>query len=203
MRPILLTGFNAFGDLIENPSKLIVEAVAKRGCVPDVATAILPTEYAASGDCIRRLIEEIKPGAVVCLGVAAKRAEINLERVALNLNDASIPDNAGDLALDRAIADDGPMAYRSTLPLAAMQMALRERGIPVVISNHAGAYVCNHTFYTVRHFIESAGLNIPCGFIHVPAIVEPGNEGAPGLPLATMVEAVEVCLGVMQAATVA
>ena len=98
------------------------------------------------------------------------------------------------------IDPSGPIGYWSTLPLDAMLQALKERDIPAIISNHAGAYVCNHVFYTARREIERLGWETPCGFIHVPLMTEQGvTPPAPGasLPLATMVDAVECCLSVL------
>jgi pyroglutamyl-peptidase len=91
------------------------------------------------------------------------------------------------------IAADGPTAYTSTLPLEIMLSALADREVPVVISNHAGAYLCNHVFYVVRHFLEQSGRASPCGFIHVPAV----SEEEPGLSLATMIDAIEGCLEIL------
>lgn len=195
----LLTGFTTFGDVTVNPSQLIVEAVTARSHVSDLVTAILPVEYAAAESCIARLIREHQPDAVVCLGVAQSRKVVCLERVALNLDDAAIPDNAGDLACGCLIEPAGPPAYWSTLPLNAMLAALQARGIPAAISNHAGAYVCNHVFYTARRELDRLASTAPCGFIHVPMLCE-AEADPDGLPLAIMVEAVECCLGVLKSA---
>jgi pyroglutamyl-peptidase len=138
------------------------------------------------------LIAQHQPDVVICLGLAARRSAINLERVALNLDDAKIPDNAGDLAVGRPIQQDGPVAYLSTLPLEKMKQALQAREIPVEISNHAGAYVCNHVFYAARHAIEQAHFPAICGFIHVPAIADSADDQ--GLLLDQMIEAVGVCI---------
>jgi pyroglutamyl-peptidase len=193
---ILLTGFTPFGAVETNPSQLIVEHFTSRvthdGSVTIIAE-VLPTVFETAGSRIRALIREHHPDAVVSLGVAQSRNAIHLERVALNLNDAGIPDNAGDLAQGRLIVPDGPLAYWSTLPIESMLAALKSRDIPATISNHAGAYVCNHVFFSARHEIEQLGRSIPCGFIHVPAI---GTE-PPGLPLATMIAAVDQCLTVL------
>jgi pyroglutamyl-peptidase len=191
---ILLTGFEPFGEVAVNPSQVIVEAIAARG-LPNVITAVLPVTFGAAGDCIRSLIGAHEPDAVICLGVASSRTAINLERVALNVNDAPLADNAGVLASGEPIAADGPVGYWSTLPLKGMLGALAARDIPAVISNNAGAYVCNHVFYAARHALEQSGRAIPCGFIHVPPITQ--DKDAPGLPLAVMVEAVMVCLEVV------
>jgi len=191
---ILLTGFNPFGTNAVNPSQLIVQTLADRAYDSfDLITAVLRTEFAAAGAAVVRLIEDVEPDAVVMLGLAGGRSVISLERVAINLNDASIPDNAGDQAQGRLIAaDDAPVAYWSTLPLDAMFAAVQERAIPVGYSNHAGAFVCNHVFYSARHAIEQAGLALPCGFIHVPPLAE--SPDTAGLPLATLVDGIEACL---------
>ena len=197
---ILLTGFNRFGTLDCNPSQLIVEHIAEGTSAngDGLVTEVLPTEFAAAGERIRELIHSLHPEAVVCLGVAAARSTIGLERVALNIDDAELPDNAGDLAAGRLIVPGGPAAYWSTLPLPAMRDALAARGFPVAISNHAGTFVCNHVFYVARH--ELAQSNTPCGLIHVPLMAEQ-RESATGstgrLPLADLIAAVDCCLEVI------
>jgi pyroglutamyl-peptidase len=192
---LLLTGFEPFGDLAVNSSQQVVERLAASR--PDLITAVLPTEYAESARRLTALIEQHHPDAVICLGVAQTRPAINLERVALNVDDAALADNSGDLAQGRMIAADGPVAYWSTLPLDAMLAALKARDIPAVISNHAGAYVCNHVFYSLRHHMEQGSPHIPCGFIHLPALRETPDSPL-GLPLDTMVEAVDFCLDVVR-----
>lgn len=200
---ILVTGFEPFDGLAVNPSGAIVEALAQmppgRHAV-ELVTEILPTEFRAAGDRIVSLIRELRPQAVVSVGLAASTSAIRLERHALNLNDSLRPDNGGDLATGRLIDPDGPIGYWSTLPLDAMLTALKARDIPSIITNHAGAYVCNHVFYTARREIERLGWAIPSGFIHVPLMTEQAvTPPAPGasLPLATMVDAIECCLSVL------
>src|SRR6185503_14590339 len=153
----LLTGFNRFGDLEVNPTQLIVESMAKRpGAFTNfnLVVEVLPTEFIVAGNRISQLIRQHRPEMVVCLGVGAGLGEIHLERVALNLDDGGLPDNAGVSRTGQKIVPDGPLAYHSTLPLVRMREALRQRGIPAIISNHAGTYVCNHVFYLARHEVE-------------------------------------------------
>jgi pyroglutamyl-peptidase len=199
---ILVTGFEPFGGIPVNPSQAIVEAVGLNAAArrAEIVTEILPCEFGAAGERIKTLIRELRPDAVVSVGLAASAAAIRLERVALNLNDALRPDNGGDLASGRLIDPDGPIGYWSTLPIDAMLSAVKAREISSLITNHAGAYVCNHVMYTARHEIERLGLGIPSGFIHVPLMTEqvaPVPPGAATLPLAAMVEAVETCLDVL------
>ncbi len=192
---ILLTGFVPFGDVVVNPSQLIVEKIVERGRFSELCTEILPVEFATAGDHLRRVMRDFEPEAVVCLGVAENRAVISLERVAINLDDARMPDNVGNSVKGRKIVESGPVGYWSTLPLEAMEHALKAREIPVEFSNYAGAYLCNHVFFAARHEMEVSGKQIPCGFIHVPALCESDSPDCAGLTLDMMVEGIEACLG--------
>ena len=199
---ILLTGFEPFGPVRVNPSEQIVRRIAAQarargddGLVADV----LPTEFAAADKRIRRLIRKFRPAAVLCLGVAPQRDKISLERVALNLDDDSLPDNAGRRRAGRRIVPRGPAAYWSTLPLERFRKQLVRRKIPVSYSNHAGTFLCNHIFYVARHEIEHLGNSAPCGFVHVPPALKRSKQAKRrGIPLSTMVEAVECCLAVLR-----
>jgi len=190
---ILLTGFEPFAEITLNPSQCIVDhfQALRRD---DLITRILPTEYQRAGECIEEAIHTTHPDAVISLGVAQSRQTISLERIAVNVDDASIADNAGHLASGELITLDGPVAYWSTLPIQAMKAALEAADIPVSISNHAGAYICNHVFYTARHTLDSLGRSIPSGFIHVPDLLKIEGETSTGLALETIIEAVELCL---------
>ena len=136
---------------------------------------------------------------VLCLGVAAAREQICLERFALNLDDELSPDNAKQVRNGRRIVRGAPLAYETTLPIMRMLAALKKRGIPARISNHAGTYVCNHVFFAARHEIEKTHKKIPCGLIHMPL---PGvARNAPmkrEMPLNEMVEATQCCVQVLK-----
>jgi pyroglutamyl-peptidase len=201
---LLLTGFTPFGKLKVNPSQVIVQEIKERAASLgqlEIISAVLPTEFAAAGEKIQALIRENQPEAVLMLGVSTRLETINLERVALNLDDASMPDNAGETPNGQLIFPEAPKAYWSTFPLDEMKSALQESDIPVQISNHAGAYVCNHVFFVARHTLETLEKTTPCGFVHIPLIR--GQEGAPedlppGLPQETIIAAVEGCIRVLQ-----
>jgi pyroglutamyl-peptidase len=195
---ILLTGFEAFGSVSENPSQRVVEHFMAKPLAAEqqvtLITAVLPVDYAAASHILPELLAKHRPDAVLMLGVAQMRDSINLERIALNINDAKIADNAGNQKSGQPIVDDAPVAYRSTLPLEAMYTAIQSAGIAVTYSNHAGAYLCNHVFYLARHSLECAGLgHIPCGFIHLPDM---GQE-SPKMPLEKIIRAVRLALGVL------
>lgn len=190
---ILLTGFEPFGEIESNPSQHVVETLG-RVAFPglDLVTAVLPVSYADAGNCIRGLIREHRPDHVLALGVAAKREEICLERVALNLDDAAGPDNDGIVRQGEPILPGGPPAYFSALPLAGLKTQLEAAGIPVRISNHAGAYLCNHAYYAAADEIARLGLPAGVVFVHVPLPVEAGGES--GVTIHAIERAVRVSL---------
>ncbi len=130
-------------------------------------------------------MDEVKPALVLCVGQAGGRAQLSLERVAINVDDARIPDNAGACPIDAAIATDGPAAYFTTLPIKAMLAALREAGFPAEVSQTAGTYVCNHVFYGLMHALrhDQSVPGVRGGFIHIPYSPEQAahHPGAPSL----------------------
>lgn len=197
-KTILLTGFDPFGGEAVNPA---FEAV--RRLPQDLGGAALcklevPTAFFASGARLAAALRELRPDAVICVGQAGGRAAITPERVAINLMDARIPDNAGFLPRELPIAADGPSAYFSTLPLRQMVRAIRATGAPADISNTAGTYVCNYLMYTLLHLAKTRGLVMPSGFVHVPYLrqqLDGKPEGTPGLALEELVCALQAGVG--------
>ena len=131
---------------------------------------------------------------MLCLGQAGGRANIGLERVAINVDDARIPDNAGRQPIDEPVVMGGPAAYFSSLPLKACVQALGDAGLPAEVSNSAGTFVCNHVFYSLMHALAERGDDPACsavraGFVHLPWLPE---QGSPSLPLADMIKALHV-----------
>ena len=190
MTKVLLTGFEPFGKASLNPSG----EIARRISGEDIVTAILPVAYNSSANTLLGLIEEHKPDVVIMLGQAEGRTEITPERIAINLDDARIADNEGVLRTNQEIIENGPVAYKSTLPVVEIVEALKAKEIPAAISLSAGAFLCNHIFYIAQHKFE--GTSIRSGFIHVPLMEEQQAEfpGMPTLALNQMVEAVEIIL---------
>lgn len=196
---IVLTGFVPFPGVEINPSEKIVRHLSAEQHSFDLITEVLPTAFAAAGDRIRALIRENKPEFVLSLGVAAGRDAMSLERFALNINDADIPDNDGNLISGQPIAPNAPAAYRPSLPIEQLYAAMEAKNIPVEYSNHAGAYVCNHVMYSALHEIDKLGLTTRAGFMHIPMMAEAEDQhGADvGLPLETMIGAIKACLHVL------
>ena len=199
MKTILITGFEPFGGMDLNPSQEIARqlnghVIAGRR----VVGRILPCVFGAANVELRALLREFEPEIVLAVGQGDGRAEVTPERVAINVDDARIPDNAGVQPVDRRIVAGGPAAYWSTLPIKAIVAALRAHEIPASVSQTAGTFVCNHVFYGLMHALRRRGGR--GGFIHVPWLPEQAKRGQPSLPLPTMVEAVALAAGV--AATV-
>lgn len=192
-RVVLVTGFEPFGGDKRNPSWEVCERLPARIAGLRVETLRVPCEFLRSIQVVAGAIERLHPALVVCLGLAGGRAQLSVERVAINTDDARIPDNAGARPVDEAIAPDGPPAYFATLPVKAMVAAMRKAGIPAEVSNSAGTYVCNHLMYGVLHFIAASGKGARAGFIHMPYAEDQVLEkpGTPAMALATMVKGVE------------
>lgn len=194
-RAILVTGFERFGDETFNPSAEIARALHGETIGGrTVVGAVLPCVFRTSLPTLRRLLREIGPEIVICIGLAAGRAEITPERVAINVDDARIPDNAGRRPVDVPVVAPGPAAYWSTLPIKAIVQALRRKQIPAAVSQSAGTFVCNHTFYGLMHLLRRSR-SVRAGFIHVPyALEQMRPPGAPGIPLPVMVDAIRIAI---------
>jgi len=188
---LLLTAFDPFGGEAVNPALEAVKMVRPVVSSVEVVKLEVPTVFGKAIQRVAEAIAEIRPDAVLCIGQAGGRFDISVERVAINIDDARIADNEGNQPIDRRIADDGPPAYFSTLPIKAMVDAIRKLGLPGSVSNTAGTFVCNHVFYGLMHRLATArGLkHTRGGFIHVPMLPE---QGDPSLPLAQMVEGLRI-----------
>jgi pyroglutamyl-peptidase len=169
-----MTGFEPFGGDEVNPSWEAVKLLA-----PEVDTHLLPCRFGDAMDELWAAVERVEPDVVICVGLAGGRPEVSVERVAINLDDARIPDNAGAQPLDRPIAADGPAAYFATIPVKACVASARAVGVPAGLSHTAGTFVCNHVFYGLLHRAATLRPGLRGGFVHVPYV--PG-QGTPALP---------------------
>lgn len=195
---VLLTGFAPFGGETSNPSYEAVAALPDRIGAITLAKARLPVSFAQSGPALEALVVDCRPDAVICVGQAGGYTGIALERVAINLRDATSPDNDGVQPVDEPVVPGGPAAYFSSLPLKDMAAALKQSGIPAFVSNSAGTYVCNNVMYTLLHLIARKGLPIRGGFIHVPYSMEQAAakpSGTPSMALSQMTRALELVVG--------
>ena len=187
MKTILITGFEPFGGERVNPSQDIAQALDGRVIGGrKVVGAVLPCVFGENITELKKLLSVHRPELAICVGQAGGRAEITPERVAINIDDARIPDNAGAQPIDAPIVRGGPAAYWSTLPIKAIVAALQAENIPAAVSQTAGTFVCNHVFYGLMHALKSRR-GVRGGFVHVPFLPEQAKQGQPSLPLETMI----------------
>jgi pyroglutamyl-peptidase len=187
IKTILLTGFEPFNKASVNPSwEAVKELKGWRNASFAVEVRQLPCEFGHANLVMSGLLEELKPDVVIAVGQAGGRPELSVERVAINVDDASITDNQGQQPVDAPIIEGGPNAYFSTLPIKAIVREMRERGLRAGVSQTAGTFVCNHVFYSLLH--NTANRPVRAGFIHVPFLPEQAKDGAPSMPLAEIIE---------------
>ena len=193
---VLVTGFEPFGGESLNPSWEICRLLPKSIGGLRVEAVKIPCEFGRAIEVAGAAIERHRPGLVVCIGQAGGRSRLGVERVAINVDDARAPDNAGAQPIDRPVAADGPPAYFATLPVKAMVAGIRAAGIPAELSNSAGTYVCNHLMYGVLHFVATAGGGARAGFIHVPYSEDQvlDKAGIAAMSVTSMVRGIEAAI---------
>lgn len=171
---ILITGFDPFGGEHVNPAyeavKLLPDTIGKA----QIVKMEIPTVFGEAGKEVEKGILEHQPDAVICVGQAGRRADIEVERVAINLAEAPIPDNAGNQPMDIKVQEDGENAYFATVPVKAMVKNINDHGIPASVSYTAGTYVCNNVMYDLLYLLDKKYPSIRGGFIHVPYATEQG-----------------------------
>lgn len=179
---ILVTGFDPFGGETVNPAYEAVKLLPDTIAGAQIIKLQVPTRFALSGTVLEAAVNEHRPDAVICVGQAGGRSAITPERVAINLADASIPDNAGDQPVDEPIRKDGAPAYFTSLPVKAMVQKMRAAGIPAALSYTAGSFVCNSLMYTLLYLIDRQYPAMRGGFIHVPYAMEQAVSKPLGTP---------------------
>ena len=193
---LLLTAFSPFGGEKINPSLEAVKLVKDKILETDIIKLEVPTVFGKSIKIVADAIEKEKPDYVLCIGQAGGRYGITPERVAINIDDARIPDNEGNQPIDRPIFADGEPAYFSNLPVKAMVEEIRKEGLPAGISNSAGTYVCNHLMYGVLYTLSKKYKGVKGGFIHVPFIPEQtvDKPDKPSMSLPDIVRGLEAAI---------
>ena len=183
-RKLLITGFDPFGKDTINPSW---EAVQR---LPDVVGDFalcklqIPTVFGKAANCVLQQAEIFQPDVILCVGQAGGRGAVTPERIAVNIRDARITDNAGVQPQDELVVHDGPAAYFSTVPVVEMADAIQKSQFPADVSNSAGTFVCNDVLYTLLHHYHGTATKV--GFIHVPYLPE---QGTPSMSLAQIIDA--------------
>ncbi len=194
---LLLTGFDPFGGESLNPSWRLAQALDGQEIAGHrVVARRLPCVFGQALDKLHQCLHDLQPALVLALGQASGRTELSLERVAINVDDARIPDNLGAQPIDLPVLADAPAAYFSTLPIKAMVAALREAGIPAGVSQTAGTFVCNHVFFGLQHALRNSAVR--SGFMHIPLLPEQAarHPQAPSMSLVTMCQGLRLALQV-------
>ncbi|GLC30484.1 pyroglutamyl-peptidase I [Clostridium omnivorum] len=196
---ILVTGFDPFGGEKVNPAFEVIKKLKDNIEGAEIVKLQVPTAFYSSVNKTVEKIEEIKPDVVLMIGQAGGRFDVTVERIAINLDDARIPDNEGNQPIDKLVDEEGLTAYFATLPIKAIVNRIKEKNIPASVSNSAGTYVCNHLMYGVLNHIYKNKLNIKAGFIHIPFLLEQvlNKPNVPAMTLDSMVTAIESAIEVI------
>lgn len=195
MKTVLITGFDPFGGETVNPSWEAVKQLPDRIGDWIVRKMEIPTIFDLAASLVIEAAEDLKVDSVLCIGQAGGRSAVTPEVIAINLQEARIPDNAGALRTNAPVDPHGPAAYFATVPVREMVSAITSAGIPAALSFSAGAFVCNDVLYRVlRHF---DGTPIRAGFIHVPYLPQQAKENKPSIPLEQIVQALTLAISVL------
>ena len=189
MKKLLITGFDPFGGAQINPSWQAVQRLPAEIGTFAVRKLEIPTVFALATQRVLQEAAAFAPDVILCVGQAGGRAAVTPERIGVNIRDARIPDNAGNQPAGEFVAQDGPAAYFSTVPVTKMVQAMEAAGIQATVSNSAGAFVCNDTLYGLLH--AYAGTAVQVGFIHVPYLPE---QGSPSMALEDIVRGLEAAI---------
>lgn len=199
MKTVLITAFEPFGgERINPPWEAVSQLHERLVCGAKVIAKQLPCVFGDALTALYGAIDELQPEMVIAVGQAGGRTDITVERIAINVDDARIPDNAGNQPVDEPIVKGGPAAYFSTLPIKAIVEGIREAGIPASVSQTAGTYVCNHVMYGLLHYLAKHKNKIRGGFIHIPYLPEQAvsHPGVASMPAPTVALALEMALSI-------
>lgn len=190
---IVVTGFDPFGGETMNPALEAVKALPDTIAGAEIIKEEIPTVFHKSAEKLEAAIHRYEPQVVVCVGQAGGRTGVTPERVAINVDDARIPDNEGNQPIDEPIQLDGEPAYFSTLPVKAMVEKIKQAGVPTSVSNSAGTFVCNHIMYQTLFLIDKKFPEVTGGFVHVPFAEEQVKEkpDTPSLSLEQITKGLE------------
>ena len=194
---ILVTGFDPFGGEKVNPALEAVKSLPSVIHGAEIRWVEIPTVFYQSAEVLETEIVRYQPDVVLCIGQAGGRASLTPERVAINQDDARIPDNDGNQPIDTPIRLDGEAAYFSTLPIKAMVQAIKEVGLPATVSNTAGTFVCNHLMYQALYLADKKFPNMRAGLMHIPYMTEQvvNKPNTASMCLRDIVRGIEAAIG--------
>ena len=194
---ILVTSFDPFGGEKVNPALEAVKSLPSVIHGAEIRWVEIPTVFYKSAEVLEAEIVRYQPDVVLCIGQAGGRASLTPERVAINQDDARIPDNQGNQPIDTPIRLDGEAAYFSTLPIKAMVQAIKEDGLPATVSNTAGTFVCNHLMYQALYLADKKFPHMRAGFMHIPYMTEQviNKPNTASMNLSDIVKGIEAAIG--------
>ena len=194
---VLVTGFEPFGGEKVNPALEAVKGLPAEIHGAEVRCLEVPTVFHKSAHVLEEEMSHYQPDFVLCIGQAGGRSSLTPERVAINQDDARIPDNDGNQPLDLAIRPDGAPAYFSSLPIKAMVQAIKKEGLPASVSNTAGTFVCNHLMYQALYLVEKKFPHVKAGFMHIPYMMEQvvNRPTTPAMSLVDIRRGIEAAIG--------
>lgn len=188
-KKLLITGFEPFGELKENPSWMAVDQLADKIGNFSVRKLLIPTVYGAGAEAVLAEAKVFCPDVVLCIGVAVGRNAVTPERIGVNIRDARIPDNDGNQPRGAFVVPGAPAAYFSTLPVDKIADAIAAAGIPATVSNSAGAFICNDVLFTLLHHFDGTATKV--GFIHIPALP---HQAERNMPLSQSIDALNAAI---------
>ena len=196
---VLVTGFDPFGGEKLNPALEAIKSLPSEIQGAEVRWLEVPTVFYKSAKILEEEIRIYQPDIVLCIGQAGGRKGLTPERVAINQDDARIPDNEGNQPIDLPIRQDGAPAYFSSLPIKAMVQAIKKEGLPASVSNTAGTFVCNHLMYQALYLVEKKFPHVKAGFMHIPYMMEQvvNRPTTPAMSLVDIRRGIEVAIGAM------
>ena len=196
---VLVTGFEPFGGEKINPALEAIKGLPSEIHGAEVSWLEVPTVFQKSAQVLEEEMSCYQPDFVLCIGQAGGRSSLTPERVAINQDDARIPDNEGNQPIDLPIRPDGAPAYFSSLPIKAMVQAIKKEGLPASVSNTAGTFVCNHLMYQVLYLVEREFLHVKAGFMHIPYMMEQvvNRPTTPAMSLVDIRRGIEAAIGAM------
>ena len=195
MKKLLVTGFDPFGGENINPSWEAVKELPDHIGDWQITKMEIPTVFGAAADQVIAAAEGLQPNAILCIGQAGGRAAVTPEVVAINLQEARIPDNIGNQPMNIPVVKGGPAAYFATVPVREMVQAIQAANIPAALSYSAGTFVCNDVLYRLLHHFD--GTATQAGFIHVPYLPQQAKQNQPSLPQDKIVEALTLAISVL------
>ena len=195
MKKLLITGFDPFGGENINPSWEAVKELPDHIGDWQITKMEIPTVFGAAADQVIAAAEGLQPNAILCIGQAGGRAAVTPEVVAINLQEARIPDNLGNQPMNIPVVKGGPAAYFATVPVRKIVQAIQAASIPATLSYSAGTFVCNDVLYRLLHHFD--GTATQAGFIHVPYLPQQAKENQPSLPQEKIVEALQLAISVL------